>query len=176
MKKKTTHGLKLDQLADLLSIGIDEADFLGEISDDDAMSDMLRERLITSLPRNASLLDSLMVIMGKMGYRLQPLEGRSLAEVLLSADTDIALLKAIKTYGKKLSFTMEEGNEKAVAVTMYQAAIASALVHHGQLITTSSYDAIERSLTIMSKKKWMTPELSDLFLQARDICREKGKE
>jgi hypothetical protein len=173
MKNKTTHGLKLDQLADLLSIGLSKTDFLGKISDDEATADMLCERLLTSLSRNASLLDALMVIMGKMGYSLQSLEGKSLSEVLLDPQTDVGLLKAIKTYGKKLSFTMEEGNERAVAVTMYQAAIASVLVHHNQLITSSSYDSLVQSFTLMSEKKWITPEFKDLFLQARDICREK---
>lgn len=176
MDKKSTFGLNLHQLKELMSIGIDEANFLDEISGSETIAEMLQNQLVTSLSRNSSLLDSLLVIIGKMSYGMESFAGKSLGDLLLNSDTDISLLKAVKTYSKKLSFTMEEGNEKAVAVTMYQAAVASALVHHAQLITTSSYDATEQSLTIMSKKKWMIPEFKDLFLQACDICREKSKE
>ncbi|MHC4559144.1 MAG: hypothetical protein ACYS80_17785 [Planctomycetota bacterium] len=176
MVKKSTHGLKLDQLAELLSIGIDEANFLNGISDDKAIAEMLHERLITSLPKNASLLDSLMVIMGKMGYKMQSLNGKSLGDVLLDAQTDLGLLRAIKTYGKKLSLTVDSGSENAVAITIYHAAIASALVYHDQTISTSSYDTLDSSFGVLIDKKWMTPELKKLFSKAREICQKRSKE
>ena len=176
MTRKTTHGLKLQQLADLLSVGIDEADFVDKISDDETISELLHERLVKSLPRNASLLNSLFVIMGKMGYGMESLTGKSLGEILLAHDTDVGILKAIKTYGKKLSLTVEGGRENAVAVTIYHAAIAGALVYHGQVISTSSFNALGRSFSILIDKKWLTPELKELFVKARDICqkREEG--
>lgn len=176
MAKKSTHGLKPDQLADLLSIGINGADFVSRISDDETIADLLHERLVKSLPRNASLLDSLLVIMGKMGYRMELLAGKSLGEILLAQDTDLGILRAIKTYGKKLSLTVESGKENAVAVTIYHAAIAGALVHHDQLISTSSYDELGRSFAILVDKKWLTPELKELFVKASDICHKRAED
>jgi len=176
MAKKSTHGLKPDQLADLLSIGIDEADFVDKISDSETIAELLHERLVKSLPRDASLLDSLLVIMGKMGYKMESLAGKSLGEVLLDAETDIGLLQAIKTYGKKLSFTVDSDDENAVALTIYHAAIAGALVHHNKKISTSSYDALARSFSILIDKKWLTPELRELFVKACSICRKRAED
>ena len=83
MDKKSTYGLKVEQLADLLSIGIEEADFIDKISGDGATEELMEEWLITSLPREASLIDALLVIMGQMGYGIESLTGKSLSEVIL---------------------------------------------------------------------------------------------
>ena len=173
MGKKSTYGLRLDQLAELLSVGIDESDFLDKISDDKAIAGMLRNWLIKSLPKDSSLLDSLLVIMGRLGCGMQSLAGKSIGDVLLDPQTDIGLLQAIKIYGKKLSFTVDSEAEKAIAITMYHAAIANSLVHHDKKISQLSYDTLERSFALLVEKKWMTPELKEMFSQARGICRDK---
>jgi len=176
MNKGSTYGLTPNQLADLLSIGIDESNFIDKISDDKAIADMLRNWLIRSLPRDSSLLDSLLVIMGKMGYGVQSLADKSLGEVLLDPKTDIGLLQAIKTYSKKLSFTVDSEAEKAIAITMYQAAIANSLVHHDKKISQSSYEILDKSFGLLAEKEWMTPELKELFSKARSICQKKRGE
>ena len=163
MDKKSTYGLTIDQLADLLSVGIDAANFLDEIKDDDNIAKLLHKRLISSLPKNATLLDSLLVIMGKMGYGMQSFTGKSLGDVLLDAKTDMGLLQAIKTYGKKLSLAADSEKESAVAVTIYHAAIAGALVHHDERISSSSYDTLEKSFSLLLSKKWITPELKKMI-------------
>ena len=175
MTKKTTYGLKLEQLADLLSIGIEEGDFLNKISGDKATEELMEAWLITSLPREASLIDALLVIMGQMGYGIESLTGKSLSQVILDPKTDISILKAIKTYSKKLSATVESEAEKAIAITIYYAVLASTLVHHDQTISQSSYESIAESLTMLMEKKWLTPELKGLFSQARSICHSKGE-
>lgn len=173
MAKKSTYGLRLDQLADLLSVGIDESSFVDKISDDKAIAGMLRNWLVRSLPKDSSLLDSLLVIMGRVGCGMQSLAGKSLGEVLLEPETDIGLLQAIKIYGKKLSFTVDSETEKAIAITMYHAAIANSLVHHDEKISQLSYDTLKRSFALLVEKKWMTAELKEMFSQARSICQEK---
>ena len=173
MDKESTYGLTLEQLAELLSIGIDEVNFLDELSDNEVIAGLLQDRLISSLPRDASLLDSFLVIIAKMGYGLQSLSGKSLGGILLDPETDIGLLQAIKTYGKKLSFTVDGKNENAVALTIYHAAIASALVHHKEKISRSSYDKLDQSFGILIEKEWMTGELKEIFSQARSICQAK---
>jgi len=176
MDKKSTYGLTVDQLADLLSVGIDSAHFLDEIKDDDNVSKLLHKRLVSSLPKNATLLDALLVIMGKMGYGMQSFTGKSLGDVLLDAKTDIGVLQAIKTYGKKLSLTADSEKERAVAVTIYHAAIAGALVHHDEKISSSSYNTLVKSFSLLLSKKWITPELNKILSSARTICRTKQKE
>jgi hypothetical protein len=173
MGKKSTYGLTPDQLADLLSIGIDDSNFVGKVSDDKAIAGMLQNWLIRSLPKDSSLLDSLLVIMGKMGYGVQSLAGKSLGQVLLDPESDIGLLQAVKTYGKKLAYTVDSEAEDAIAITMYHAAIAKSLVYHCEKISTSSYDKLEQSFTMLIEKEWMTPELKEMFSKARSICQEK---
>jgi hypothetical protein len=111
-----------------------------------------------------------------MGYKLESLAGKSLGEVLLDADTDIGLLQAVKTYGKKLSFTVDSDDENAVALTIYHAAIAGALVHHNKKISTSSYKTLDRSFAVFVDKKWLTPELKRLLSKAREICQKRLEE
>jgi len=173
MGKKSTFGLKVEQLADLLSIGIEEADFLDKISGDGATEELMQAWLITPLPKEASLIDALLVIMGQMGYGIESLTGKSLSQVILDPKTDIGILKAIKTYSKKLCATVESEAEKAIAVTIYYAVLASSLVHHNQTISQSSYESIEKSLSMLIAKKWLTPELKELFSLARCICKDK---
>ena len=173
MGKKSTYGLRPDQLGKLLSLGINESNFADKVSDDKAIAGMLRNWLLRSLPEDSSLLDSLLVIIGKMGYGMESLAGKSIGQVLLDPQTDIGLLQAVKTYSKKLSATVDSEAEKAIAITMYHAAIANSLVHHEKRISQSSYESLEQSFTILTEKKWMTSELKELFSQARGICRQK---
>ena len=175
MGKKSTYGLTLDQMADLLSVGIDEANFLDEISDSETTAQVLQNQLVTSISRNSSLLDSLLVIIGKMGYGMESFSGKSLGDLLLNSDTDISLIKAIKTYSKKLSLTLDSGDKHNVAVTIYHAAIASGIVYHDQKISSSSYRTLVDSFTVFMEKDWLTPELKELFSRARDICRQGNK-
>lgn len=173
MGKKSTYGLTPDQLAELLSVGIDESDFLDKISDDKAIAGMLHNWLVRSLPEDSSLLDSLLVIMGRLGCGMQSLAGKSIGDVLLDPQTDIGLLQAIKIYGKKLAYTVDSEAEKAIAITMYHAALASGLIHHDKKISQSSYETLDKSFTMLIERKWMTPELKEMFSQARSICRDK---
>ncbi len=173
MGKKSTYGLTPDQLAELLSVGIDESNFVDRVSDDKAIADMLRNWLVRSLPKDSSLLDSLLVIMGRLGCGMQSLAGKSLGDVLLNPETDIGLLQAIKTYGKKLSYTVDSEAEKAIAITMYHAAIANSLVYHDKKISQLSYDKLEHSFAMLVDKEWMTSELKEMFSRAHSICQEK---
>ncbi|MHC4528219.1 MAG: hypothetical protein ACYS9T_00490 [Planctomycetota bacterium] len=173
MGKKSTYGLTPEQLGKLLSLGIDESNFADKISDDKAIAGILRNWLLRSLPQDSSLLDSLLVIMGKMGCGMESLAGKSIGKVLLDRQTDIGLLQAIKTYSKKLSFTVDSDAEEAIAVTMYHAAIANSLLYHDKKISQSSYETLEQSFTKLIKKEWLTPELKELFSKACRICQER---
>ena len=175
--KKSTYGLSLDQLADLLAVGIDEPGFVDKISDDTAIAAALHNWLVRSLPQDASLLDSLLVIMGRLGCGMNALVGKSVGKILLDPQTDIGILQAIKTYGKKLSYTVDSPAENAIAITLYYAALANALVHHDEKISQQTYDTLGQAFDVLIEKKWMTPELTEMFSQARRICQEKrGRE
>lgn len=106
-------------------------------------------------------------------WELLPLAGRPLGQVLLDADTELASLREIKEHWKKL--TVGDGTlaDRASATTIYFAAIASALVCHGEKITTHCDEALEDSFGTLAAKRWMPEELVRLFEKARDLCRAR---
>jgi len=176
MNRKSTYGLKIEQLADLFSVGAEEENHVDDVGDDKAVGDLLRNQLTNTLPKDSFLLDSVLMMMGRLGCDVRPLAGKSLAEVLLNPKSDIGLLQAIKDYSKQLSCTSIREAETAVATTIYYAALASSLIYHDKKITQYSYETLDASFTALIEKKWMTPELVGLFSNARRTCQSKREE
>ena len=173
MNRKSTYGLKIEQLAELFSLGVEEENHVDDMGDDQAAGDLLHNQLTGTLPRDSFLLDSVLLMMGQLGCDVRPLAGKSLAEVLLNPKSDIGLLQAIKDYSKQLSCTSINEAETAVATTIYYAALASCLIYRDQKITHYSYETLDESFALLIKKKWMAPELVRLFSRARGVCQEK---
>lgn len=174
--KKSTYGLKLEQLADLFSIGIENANPVDGICDDERIADLLHDQLTTALPKGSFLLDSLLVVMARLGCETRSLAGKSLGEVLLDPKSDIGLLQAIKDYSKELSCSLISEAETTVAITIYYAALASSLLHHNKKITQYSYETLTQSFALLIEKKWMAPQLAKLFTRASNICQDKRAE
>jgi hypothetical protein len=173
MENESTHGLRLDQLAGLFSLGVEDPDPACIEGNDEKMASQLREQLSCVLPRDMLLFDALIMMMGRLGCDVRSLAGRSLREVLLSPQSDLGLLQAVKDCSKKLSFSLDSKTEAALATTIYYAALASALVYHGKKITQYPYETLDQSFLTFAAKKWMAPELAGLFSRARSICQEK---
>lgn len=57
---------------------------------------------------------------------------------VLSHDTPLAVLIGIKDLGKRLGVTAPTSRSRATAAILYHAAIAAALSHHGEHITSTS--------------------------------------
>lgn len=171
MEKRSTYGLRLDQLAGLFALGI-EGPLEGR-EGRQRMAAMLREHLTSVLPSGPLLLDALVMMVGRLGYETRSLGGKTLVGVLLNAGTDIGLLRAIKECCKRLSSGLGPGAETAVATTVYYAALASALVYHDKRITQHSYETLDEAYKMLMAKPWMDPDLAGLFSHARRICRDK---
>jgi hypothetical protein len=171
MDKRSTFGLRLDQLAGLFALGAEGPVDMPEGRQ--KMTEMLEEHLTAALPTGVLVLDALMMMVRRLGYETQPLAGRTLKEVLLDRQSDIGLLRAIKECSKRLSLSLESKAEAAIATTLYYAAMASALVHHGQKITQHSRAALAEAFALLKDKPWMEPDLAALFSQAHDICQAK---
>ncbi len=171
MDNESIHGLRLDQLAHVFSLGVGDPDPACLQGDDERLAGRLRDQLSCVPPGGSLLADSLAMMVGRLGYEVQAAAGRSLQEVLLSAQTDLGLLQAIKDCSKRLSAGLDSKTEAAMATTIYYAALASALVHHDRRITRRSYDELERSFMAFAARKWIPPELAVLFQRAGDHCR-----
>ena len=176
MDNKSTNRLKPDQLARLLSISVEDTDSVSIECDDKTTANLLQSKLRSTLPKDSFLLESLLIVMERLGHSMRSLVDKQLGEVLLDPKTDISLLRAIKDYSKEFSSSLVSEAETAVAITIYYTALASALVHHDNKITQYSYKNLGRYFALLKNKNWMTPELIDLFSKANSICQNKRDE
>jgi hypothetical protein len=172
MEGESVYGLRLDQLAAVFSLGVDDPDPAGTGGDDESVGNQLWAQLSCPLPTDSLLFESLIMMMGRLGCDVRSLAGRSRQEVLLCRHTDVGLLQAIKDCSKTLSASLDSKTEATLAVTIYYAALASALAYHGRKISRYSYETLERSFATFAGKRWVCPELADLFLRAGGICRD----
>lgn len=175
MAEESTFGLKLEQLAELFSLGLEDGAATDGVCSDQEIAGMLRTQLAAQLPTGSFPSDSILMMMGRLGFDTSALAGKSLGEVLLDSRCGIDLLLAVKDCAKKLSHALISEAKKAVAVTVYYSAVAAALVHHNKKITGHSYEKLDESFSMLASNAWMTPQLSSLFLRARDICRSRQK-
>ena len=176
MAKKSTYGLRLDQMADLFALGADDPDPAVGGGDDTTLRELLHEQLTCTAPKGSLLLDTLAMMIAPLEGGAGALNDRTLSETLLSPQSDLSLIQAIKDCSKALSCTLDSQAETALARTVYFAAIASALLHHDTKITQSSYETLAESLTMLIEKQWMVPELIELFAQARQVCQRRAHE
>jgi hypothetical protein len=99
--------------------------------------------------------------------------GSRIEEILLDSKTDLAVIKALKDYYKKLVHGADSEQKQMAATVIYYAAIASALVFHRQKITNLSYHKLEKAYTDLEKEPWAPSELKDLFSRARAVCQQR---
>jgi len=169
-KKRTTFGLRLDQLADIFGVAVENQ--VPEESDcaNNQLAETLRRRLTEVMPGNSLLLTAVSRIAAS---NLTEMLGKSLLQALSNPESTVGQLQALKEASKDLSTTAVSEQERAVATTIYHAAVACCLVHHDKKISQHSYDKLDESFTLLIEKSWMARELVELFSKARQICREK---
>ncbi|MDP6636748.1 MAG: hypothetical protein QGG42_17755 [Phycisphaerae bacterium] len=169
MTLTSTFGLSSKRLAKLLNAGEPE-ETIDRQSISDAAAELLRQRLAARLDFDKNCVDSLPAILNRTCPELQPVADCSVGEALFDPAAPLDILDTLRQYGKGLSRQWDEGPEHAVAVAIYFAAIAAALVSHGCKITTRSYPDLAGALQMLLDGGWITPELTKLFNSAREIC------
>ena len=169
---KTLFGRSPEKLAHLISscAGIHLPE---EKNKEQQKAELLRDMLEDVLPLDPEAAESLPIILKRMYQELRPLAGDSLAQLLQTPDTDINAIEKIKDYGKNTSNFAESEVEHQTAITVYYTAIASALVFHKKKITQYTYTQLEESFSTLVNQKWITSEITQLFAQAQDICKQK---
>lgn len=173
MDRKSTYGLKLDQLTKILSLGAADAVPPTGFCDEDMIAGHLRGQLAEPLEADSELLVALGPVLERSGVKSPELVGRSLCSVLTDGKAGLELLGAVKTYGKKVSFTVVHETDGSVGVTMYHGAIASALLGHDEKISSSSWKDLAGAFDLLAGKGWMMAELADMFSKASSVCRKK---
>jgi len=93
-------------------------------------------------------------------------ENKSLEDVLTDSNTDIRVLKQIKSYFKKILSASSEDGEREVAGILYHAAIAAALVFHSKRITSLSHQDLRDAFLMIGNIAYLHEELKPLFTRA----------
>ena len=96
---------------------------------------------------------------------------RTVADVLLGRETDLAALRALKDRAKTLVRAAAAEADDAAATTVYYAAIARALVDHGERLSRHSAEKLAEAFSKLERMSWMPPDLIALFAKARTRCR-----
>jgi hypothetical protein len=160
----------------LLGIGVRGERLGGGANRDRVFREVLRARLTGTLALDTAVAGALPCFVNQLCEEFLPQPGRSLAETLLDPETDPDAVRAIKAYAKSLASRSSGDAERAVATALYYAAIASALLFHGQRITGYSYRVLALSFRVLAEKAWMLPELAEHFTEARRMCDEEAED
>ena len=168
--RKTTFGLRLGQLADLFAVAVKKQESVETECVEENLAEMLRGELAEVMPGGSLLFPAVTEISENRQSDMTTLAGQSLQQVLFSSDSSIARLQLIKEAGKHLTITPVSEAERAVANTIYHAAIARCLILHNKKITKHSYEKLDESFALLIEKDWMASELVELFSDARRIC------
>jgi len=97
------------------------------------------------------------------------LKNKSLGNVLTDSNTDIRILKQVKSYFKKMLTAASDDSEKEVAKILYHMAIAAALVFHSKRITSLSRQDLQDAFLLIERKSYLSGDLKRLFSKANSL-------
>ena len=174
MGKNLIFGLGPKKLANLLGITLDSDKEDRPDSNKETIAQMLEARLANPLLADTTVLQDVPLMTGRRKDDVGQYSGVPLGNVLTASESDFATIKEIRRYAKKM--TRAKGSEaEHVAVTIYFAAIANALLFHEAKITSYSYESLEISFNKLIEKSWMPRRLRELFVEAAEVCRNKSQ-
>ena len=172
MSKDTTLGISPQKLARLLDITLDSESNEKTTNSVNSASQLIQAHLSGTLPFDDTLIDELPAIIGLLRKKFMPHEGRSIGNMLMDAKSDLEAIKEIRRYAKRLTSRKYSEARHAVAIAIYFAAIASALIFHNVKITTHSYESLKTSFENLAEKSWMPTDLVGLFRKAHRACQD----
>ena len=143
-------------------------------SEERTITELLRQWFYAAVPTDRLITQSMQDMLAELQRDLLPLSGQPLGTVLLNPQTETAILVALKNHGKRQA--QRENNQTAsyhAALALYFAAIASALVFHGEKISTHSYVTLAAAFDTLRRKPWMVTELGDLLARAQTVCTQR---
>lgn len=170
--EQMTREIPPDRLASLLGVGA-SPDAGRRSAPRKAKADLLRVRLAGPLPAEPGSRRPLSAVVDRVCKEMLPLQGRALGHILLGDAVELDDLTKVRRYGKKQARRSDAEPQRSVAVTIYYAAIAAALLGHGAKISSHSYRSLAEAFQMLAGKDWMTPGLAGLFTRAQACCETK---
>jgi adenylate kinase len=165
--------LSIEQSTNLLKLALETDKNKKEHEKEKNRTELLLDTLASKLPINPALLESLPDVLRSLSEELQSVSGLPLGKLLQNPKTKTAILRKIKDFGKELGTSSKDELERDVALAIYFAAIAGALVFHNVKISEYSYEQLEQSFETLSKHDWIPSNLAGLYKKACKYCRKK---
>jgi len=166
--------LSIEQSTNLLKLALESNQNKKTQDTEKDRAELLLDTLASKLPVNPALLESLPAVLRSLSEELQSVSGLPLGKLLQNSKTKTTLLRRIKDFGKELGTSANDEIERDVALAIYFAAIAGALVFHNVKISEYSYKQLEQSFETLSKHDWIPPNLAGLYRKACKYCRQKA--
>ena len=165
--------LNVEQNTRLLRLGLDSTHKTADQTTEGDRTDLLLDVLASKLPTDPALIETLPTVLRSLSEELQSISGRPLGHLLQSSETKIALIRRIKDFAKDLGAAAKDDIERDVALAVYFAAIANALVYHNVKISQYTYTELEHSFETLSEYDWTPPNLGKLLKKAQKYCSKK---
>ena len=163
MDEDLTSDLSPDQLADLLGIAFDAPSNESNDAVKDTHAQLIEAHLVGALALDTSVLDNLPTVIAQLDTDIFGGGGETLGKVLADPMSDMEIIKKIKRYAKGINSQENSEGERTVAIVLYYAAIANALLFHKTKITAHSHETLKAEFNKLSAKPWMSKELAHLF-------------
>lgn len=173
MKHETTYGLSPEQLARLMALGLEGADAQKRLSASRKSAQAFQEIFADKLPLDPADPDSLPAVLSRSCDEFLSAADRNMGDLLLSPETDLAIIKSLKDYGKELVRRGSQETRQAAATALYYGAIASALVFHDDKITQHSYEKLHEAYAELQRKAWIPSGLKELLRKASAVCQQQ---
>jgi hypothetical protein len=168
--RKTTFGLRLGQLADLFAVAVKNQESPEAECAEENLAGMLCDELAEVMPGSSLLFPAVSEVSASRQSDVALLVGQSLLQLFFGPEATIGQLQLVKETAKRLTITSVSETQRAVANTIYHAAIARCLILHNKKITKHSYEKLDESFAMLIEKDWMAGELVELFSDARRVC------
>jgi hypothetical protein len=172
MASKTTYGLDLNRLKQLLSLGGEEDCPPGGRCTNRTEVHIPLEELGHPLSRVSPFLEPLVSELENIEIHLpegSDLQEQSLLDILLQPASPFEWICVIKNFGKRMSGDEIPENDRVLGMVLYYAAIAAAGLFHAKKITQSSDGKLRDAFENFSGKSWIPIDLKKLFVQAREV-------
>jgi len=177
MKKSSENfDLNIEQSTNLLRICLGEEGRSADRPEQKDRAAVLYDLLGSKLPINPALLESLPPVLRALSEELQSVSGVSLGNHLQDSQTKVVGLRRIKDFAKQLGNSAKDKVERDVALSVYFAAIAAALVYHDVRISQYGYEQLARNFQTLGQHDWIPPDLAELYKKAHTYCRHKCKQ
>ena len=161
-----------EQMTRLLFLGRETPEHNETDQTEEERSRRFFDLLSNPLPADIEVVNALPDVLKRPCTQFEAIAGKPLYKLLLSPHTNLVTLEKIKAYAKERGDHAESMCHYDAALALYYAAIASALVLHGQSISTYRRSELEASLGALAIKDWMFTPIAKLLHQGQERCRQ----